>query len=49
MGERNVYKVLVRKPKGKRPLGRSRHRWNRMDLTKIGWGWEGGVDSVTSG
>jgi len=24
---RNVYKILIRKPKGKRPLGRLRHRW----------------------
>jgi hypothetical protein len=38
--ERNVYKVLVGKPEGKRPLGRSRRRWEdgtRMDLTGIGW------------
>jgi PAS domain-containing protein len=28
MGEgRGVYRVLVGKPKGKRPLGRPRHRW----------------------
>jgi hypothetical protein len=28
MGEkRNVYKLLVRKPEGKRPLGRPRRRW----------------------
>jgi hypothetical protein len=25
--ERKVYKVLVGKAKGKRPLGRPRHRW----------------------
>jgi hypothetical protein len=34
-----VYKVLVGKPKGKRPLGRPRHRWEdgiRMDLRGIG-------------
>jgi hypothetical protein len=24
---RNSYKILVRKPEGKRPLGRSRKRW----------------------
>jgi hypothetical protein len=39
--ERNVYKVLVGKPEGKRPLGRPRHRWEdgiRMDLREIGWG-----------
>jgi len=28
MGEkRGVYRVLVEKPEGKRPLGRPRHRW----------------------
>jgi hypothetical protein len=34
-----VYKVLVGKPEGKRPLGRPRHRWEdeiRMDLREIG-------------
>jgi hypothetical protein len=25
--KRNLYKILVRKPEGKRPLGRSRCRW----------------------
>jgi hypothetical protein len=37
--ERKVYKVLVGKPKGKRPLGRPRRRWEdgvRMDLREIG-------------
>jgi hypothetical protein len=32
--ERKVYKVLVGKPEGKRPLGRPRRRWEdgiRMD------------------
>jgi hypothetical protein len=40
--EIKVYKVLVvGKPKGRRPLGRARHRREdgiRMDLRKIGWG-----------
>jgi hypothetical protein len=39
--ERKVYKVLVGKPKGKSPLGRSRCRWEdgiRMDLREIGLG-----------
>jgi hypothetical protein len=39
--ERNVYKVLIGKPKVKRPLGRPRRRWEdgiRMDLREIGWG-----------
>jgi hypothetical protein len=37
--ERKVYRVLVGKPKGRRPLGRSRRRWEdgiRMDLREIG-------------
>jgi hypothetical protein len=37
--ERKVYKVLVGKPRGKRPLGRPRRRWEdgiRMDVTEIG-------------
>ena len=35
MGERRgVYRVLVGKPEGKRPLGRSRHRWE--DNVKMG-------------
>jgi hypothetical protein len=42
MGEgRNLYRVLVGKPEGKRPLGRPRRRWEvgiKMDLEEIGWG-----------
>jgi hypothetical protein len=39
--ERKVYKVLVGKPEGKRPLGRPRRRWEdgiRMDLREMGLG-----------
>jgi hypothetical protein len=39
--ERNVFKVLVGKPEGKRPLGRPRRRWEngiRMDLRVTGLG-----------
>jgi hypothetical protein len=40
MGEgRNVYRVLVGKPEGKRPLGRPRRRWEdgvKMDVREIG-------------
>jgi hypothetical protein len=39
MEKRNAYKLLVGKPQGKRPLGRSRRRWidnNKMDLLEIG-------------
>ena len=42
MGEkRGVYRVLVGKPEGKRPLGRPRRRWVdniRMDLQEVGCG-----------
>jgi hypothetical protein len=44
--ERKVYKVLVGKPEGKRPLGRPRRRWEdgiRMDLREIVLG---GVDWI---
>ena len=37
--ERGVYRVLLGKPEGKRPLGRPRRRWVdniRMDLQKVG-------------
>jgi hypothetical protein len=39
--KRNVYKLLVGKPEGKRPLGRPRRRWLdniRMGLAEVGWG-----------
>jgi hypothetical protein len=40
MGEkRNVFRLLVGKPEGKRPLGRPRCRWMdniKMDLLEIG-------------
>jgi hypothetical protein len=44
--ERKVYKDLVGKPKGKRPLGRPSRRWEdgiRMYLREIGLG---GVDWI---
>jgi hypothetical protein len=37
--KRGVYRVLVRKPEGKRQLGRPRCRWEdniKMDLQKVG-------------
>jgi hypothetical protein len=51
MGEdRGVYRVLVGKPEGKRPLGRTRRRWEdilRWIFRKLkGW-W--GLDGVGSG
>ena len=36
---RSVYRVLVGKPEGKRPLGRPRRRWEdniKMDLQEVG-------------
>jgi len=51
MGEmRNVFKILVGKPEGKRPLGR-RRRWVdniRMDIREIRVG-DCGLDSSGSG
>jgi hypothetical protein len=40
--ERGVYRLLVGKPKGRRPLGRPRRRWVdniRMDLQEVGCGY----------
>jgi len=40
--ERGVYRVLVGKPEGRRPLGRSRRRWAdniRTDLQEVGCGY----------
>ena len=40
--ERGVYRVLVGKPEGKRPLGRPRHTWVdniTMDLQEVGCGY----------
>jgi hypothetical protein len=40
MGEiRNIYKILIGKPEGKRSCGRPTHRWKdiRMDLRETGW------------
>jgi hypothetical protein len=42
--ELKVYRDLVGKPEGKKPLGRPRRRWEdgiRMDLREIGWGGGG--------
>jgi len=43
---RSVYRVLVGKPEGKRPLGRPRRRWEdniKMNLQEVGCG---GVDWI---
>jgi hypothetical protein len=40
-GEKNnAHRMLVGKPKGKKPLGRPRYRWKdnvKMDLNTMGW------------
>jgi len=42
MGDRRgVYRVLVGKPEGKKPLGRPRRRWDdniKVDLQEVGCG-----------
>ena len=42
---RGVYRVLVGKPEGKRPLGRPRHRWEdiKMGFQEVGYG---GIDWI---
>ena len=53
--ERSVYRVLVGKPEGKRPLGRPRRRWVdniRMYLQEVGCGhvdWIGLAQDRTGG
>jgi hypothetical protein len=44
--ERSVYRLLVGKPEGKRPLRWPRHRWVdniKMDLVEKGWGGVGWI------
>ena len=48
--EEGIYRVLVGKSEGKRPLGRPRRRWEvniKMDLQKVGCGC--GLDLTGSG
>jgi len=45
---RNVYKILVGKPEGKRPFGKPRYRWEnniRIDVSEIDLG---GVERLIS-
>jgi PAS domain-containing protein len=44
---RNVYRILVRKPDGKRPLGRSRRWW--VDSIKMDLRYLGGYGLASSG
>ena len=47
---RDVYRVLVGKTEGKKPLGRHKRRWEdniKMDLQEVRWGY--GLDRAGSG
>jgi hypothetical protein len=47
--KRNAYRILVGKPEGRRPLGRSRRRWVdniKKDLREIGWGGMDWIDQA---
>jgi hypothetical protein len=45
MGEgRSAYRILVRRPEGRRPFGRPSSKWEdniRMDLQEVAWGGGG--------
>jgi len=48
--KRGVYRILVGKPEGKRPIGRPRCRWEdniKIDLQRVGWSH--GLDLSGSG
>jgi hypothetical protein len=53
MGEgRNVYRILVGMPEGKRPLERPRRRWEdgiKLDLREIGAGVRSGFTWLSTG
>jgi hypothetical protein len=45
--KRNAHRALVGKSEGKRPLGRSRHRWEgniKIDLRELQWGGMDWID-----
>jgi hypothetical protein len=47
-----AYSLLVGKPKGRKPLGRPRRRWEdntKMDLQELGWGGMDWIDLVQDG
>jgi hypothetical protein len=48
MGERRgAYRILVGRPKGRRPLGRPRRRWEgniKINLQEVGWGCMDWID-----
>jgi hypothetical protein len=45
--KKNVYRILVGKPEGKRSLRKPRRRWEdniKMDFREIGWGGMDWID-----
>jgi hypothetical protein len=45
--KKNAYRMLVRKPEGKRPLGKPRRWWMgniKINLREIGWGGMDWID-----
>jgi hypothetical protein len=43
---RGAYRALVRKPEGRRPLGRPRPKWEdniKVNLREVGWGARTGL------
>jgi hypothetical protein len=52
MEKRNVYRILVGKPEGKRPLGRLRLRWvdnMKIYLRELGWDSMNWIDLAEDG
>ena len=50
--ERDVHRVLVGKPEGKRPLRRPRRRWEdniKTDFQEVGFGGGHGLDRASPG
>jgi hypothetical protein len=50
--KRNTYRIVVRRPEGKRPLGIPKRRWVdniKMDLGEIGWGDMDWIDVAKDG
>jgi hypothetical protein len=48
----NIYRILVGKPEGKKPLGRPRRRWMdniKMDHREIGWDCMDWIDLAQDG
>jgi hypothetical protein len=52
MQKRNVYRILVGKPNGKRPLGGAKGTWEdniKMGLSETAWGGMDWIDLAQDG